>query len=294
MKNQSLKEMMYIQRLVGDISEDDLRYVDYYVSERISLFIPSVGFCQYAITPQHTHPAYSFILFFSKNQGVVSPEIDVTPNHYLVTAISPDIPHEEKEGDTFTRYIAILIDKDFYEKIYVDYCGELPEKYVWKQFVIEHEIMTYIKKFMTEYEHKNSGYNNILTALSEIITHQIIRSLIKIDVKSDFITNKFEIEKVVEYLYQHYWEKITIATLSQIAKMSEAHFIRVFKKETGVSPMEFLIKVRIEKAKIFLRNTTENITEIALKCGFNSTAHFSSSFTKLMGINPSTYRKSYN
>lgn len=46
------------------ISESDLKYVDYYVSENFAIFIPSVGFCEYAIMPQHTHPAYSFILFF--------------------------------------------------------------------------------------------------------------------------------------------------------------------------------------------------------------------------------------
>ncbi len=288
------KEIKSIQRLVGDISESDLRYVEYYVSEHFSIFIPSVGFCQYAITPQHTHPAYSFILFFSKDQGIVSPEIEIYPNHYLVTAMSPDIPHEEKEGDTFTRYIAILIEKDYYEKIHIDYCGKQPEKYIWKQFITDHEIMTYIKKFMTEYDNKKSGYDNILKALGEIITHLFIRNLLKIDVKVDYITDKFEIENVIEYLHQHYWEKITIATLAQITKMSDAHFIRVFKKETGLSPMEFLIKVRIEKAKKFLRNSTENITEIALECGFSSTAHFSSSFTKLMGVNPSTYRKSFS
>ena len=63
--------LQMIQNLVGDISESNLKYVDCYISDELGLFIPSVGFCEYAIIPQHTHPAYSFVLFFSKEQNIV-------------------------------------------------------------------------------------------------------------------------------------------------------------------------------------------------------------------------------
>lgn len=147
MKKITAKDMTNIQKLVGDISESNLKYVDYCVSENFGIFIPSVGFCEYAIMPQHTHPAYSFVLFFSKEQSLRPVTIKILPEHYLVTAMTPGIPHEEKETDTFTRYMAIFISKKLYETIYSNYRPKPPEQYFWDQFLVGHEIMIYLKKF---------------------------------------------------------------------------------------------------------------------------------------------------
>jgi hypothetical protein len=51
-----------IRRLVGVVTKEQLRYVDCFVSEEIALFMPMGGPCFYALTPEHTHPAYMFIL----------------------------------------------------------------------------------------------------------------------------------------------------------------------------------------------------------------------------------------
>lgn len=293
MKKIKAEDMTNIRKLVGDITESNLKYVDYYVSENFGIFIPSVGFCEYAIMPQHTHPAYSFTLFFSKRQSIIPVKIKVLPEHYLVTAMAPNVPHEEKETDTFTRYMAIFVSQELYETIYKNYSSTSPEQYCWDQFLVGHEMMTYLKKFMSEYENKLPGFQNVLEALATTISHQIVRSILKITMKVDFVTDKFEIERTVEFIYQHFGAKLTISDLAQIASMSESHFIRVFKKETGYSPMEFLIRVRIDKAKKLLRSGTKNITEVSLQCGFSSTSHFSSSFTKHTGVTPSEYQNSY-
>ncbi|MBC2581670.1 helix-turn-helix domain-containing protein [Clostridium sp. DJ247] len=288
------KSLKDIQRLVGNITEKNLNYVDYYIAKHLGMFIPSVGFCEYAITPQHTHPAYSFVLFFSEEQSIVPLTIDVLPNHYLVTAISPDINHEEKETDTFTRYIAIFISSEFYEDHYNIYSNKSPDSYFWKQFLVTQDIMIYIKKFMSEYENKQPGYESILESLSTIITHQLIRGVLEIGASSDLFMEKFEVEKAIEYMHQNFGEKLTVGSLAKLVNMSESHFIRTFKQETQLTPIEFLIKLRIDKAKKLLRGRTKTITEIALQCGFNSTSHFSSCFVKQLGSTPTDYQNLYS
>lgn len=294
MKTDLKKDIKKVQRLVGNISESNLKYVDYYVSDNLGIFIPSVGFCEYAIMPQHTHPAYSFILFFSKDQSFVPTKIKVLPKHYLVTAISPDVPHEENETDTFTRYIAIIISRELYDAQYEIYSGQPPENYIWEQFLVGYDIMIYLKKFMAEYENRVIGSEKVLEALAVIITHQLIRNILKINSPTDIITEKFEIEEVVEYMNQHFGKKLSVDGMAKKANMSQSHFIRIFKKETGMAPMEYLIKMRIEKAKKLLRSGTKNITEISLQCGFNSTSHFSSSFARHAGMTPSDYQNTYS
>ena len=282
------------QALVGDVTEDDLRHVDYYVSDNFGIFIPSVGFCQYAIRPRHVHPAYSFILFFSGEQSVVPVEIEIKPEHYLVTAMSPDVPHEENPADSFTRYIALLISGELYEAQYAAYSRIPPGQYNWDQFLVPHDIMFLLKKFMAEYENKLPGYEQVLEANAVAITHQLIRSLLGINVAPDFITERFEIEGVMEYMQQNYGQKLSVKKLAKIINMSESHFTRIFKKETGMAPMEYLLGVRLDKARKLLRAGAMNITEVSMNCGFNSISHFSSCFTKHLGLTPSEYQNTYS
>lgn len=288
------KSLKSSQRLVGNITKENLKYVDCYISQNLSMFIPSVGFCEYAITPKHTHPAYSFVLFFSKEKSIVPLEIEVLPNHYLVAAMSPEIHHEEKETDTFTRYIAIFISREFYEKYYSIYSCKSPDRYFWKQFLIKQDVMIYIKKFMSEYENKRPGYESILESLSVIITNELIRSILEVPVSSDLFMEKLETEKAIEYMHQNFGDKLKVEHLAKLVNMSESHFIRTFKKETQLSPIEYLIGLRLDKAKKLLRGKSKNITEIALQCGFNSSSHFSSCFLKQFGITPTEYEDLYS
>lgn len=283
-----------IQKLVGKIEESHLKYVDYYVTDDFGIFIPTVGFCEYAITPQHTHPSHSFILFLSKNQSIVPSSIEIKDNHYLCAVTSPKIPHEEKKTDFFTRYIAIFISEKMYDEQYKAYGSQRQEKQLFYKYLINHDIMHYLKKFMSEYESHLPGREEVLNALGLVITNQLIRGMLNINGREELIIEKFEIEKVIAYMHQHFGQKISNPMLAKLVDMSESHFIRTFKKETNMSPMGYLMKIRIDKAKKLLHSGEKNITEVSLMCGFNSTAHFSSSFAKHMYMTPSQYQKLNN
>ncbi len=290
----SESRLSIIRRHVGDITHENLKYVDCYVSENLSIYIPSVGFCEYAIRPDHTHPAYSFIIFFSKEQSIMPAKIKILPTTYLVAAIAPKMKHQEDKNDTFTRYAAIFISKEFYEKLYSIYSINPPENYFWNQYLVGQDIMIYIKKFMAEYENNLKGNESILEALSTIITHQIIRSVVSVHNNEEKFIEKFGIEKVIEYMNQNFGKKISIHELAGVANMSDSHFIRTFKKKTGTAPMEYLIKMRISKSKKLLRSNAKSISEISLQCGFNSLSHFSTCFMKNIGLSPSKYQNNYS
>lgn len=78
--------------------------------------------------------------------------------------------------------------------------------------------------------------------------------------------------------------------LLKIAHMSRSNLMRVFRKATGQTPIEYLVRLRIQKAMELLRTTTLTITEIALEVGFNDSNYFSRQFRKTIGQSPSDYR----
>ena len=67
----SVSELAIIGRLVGEATPEQLRYVECFIAEPVSLFVPAVGPCQYALSRNHAHPGYSFVLAFDRNTGIV-------------------------------------------------------------------------------------------------------------------------------------------------------------------------------------------------------------------------------
>ncbi len=88
-----------------------------------------------------------------------------------------------------------------------------------------------------------------------------------------------------------YAKPLEIAGLAQIACVSEAHFIRVFRATFGEPPHRYLQRRRVERAMFLLRETDRSVTEICFDVGFNSLGSFSRTFTGIVGEPPSTYRR---
>ncbi len=97
-------------------------------------------------------------------------------------------------------------------------------------------------------------------------------------------------ETILYYIQNHYHEKITSKTLSDLCYMNESHFCRFFKKNFGKAPLSYINEYRIEKACDLLLSTTKSITEIALSTGFEDINYFSRTFKKLKGVSPNQFR----
>lgn len=96
---------------------------------------------------------------------------------------------------------------------------------------------------------------------------------------------------MIGYMQSNYSKKITLEELALEAHYSPFHFIRLFKKETGKTPFQYLTKVRLEKAKEFLTATDKPVTEICFQCGFQNSSHFANFFKLHTGISPSKFRR---
>ena len=93
-----------------------------------------------------------------------------------------------------------------------------------------------------------------------------------------------------DYVASHQSESITLEEIARALNVSKFHFCRKFKHATGLTFVEYLSRVRIEKAKILLHNKKLRITDIAYEVGFQSLTHFNRIFRKLVGHSPTEYR----
>lgn len=101
------------------------------------------------------------------------------------------------------------------------------------------------------------------------------------------------IRKAKQYIQNHYGESITLEEVSGIVGLSPAYFSALFKKTEGEGFAKYLIRVRIEQAKILLRETNIPVSEICRRVGYNDLKHFTQTFEKTAGVKPATYRKLY-
>jgi len=94
----------------------------------------------------------------------------------------------------------------------------------------------------------------------------------------------------IKYLEHNDDQSLSIKDIAKLCNVSEVYFRRLFKKYSGMSPVEFRIKSRIEKAKIYLEYEGMSVSEISERLGFISPAYFTQQFKKYTGMTPTNYK----
>lgn len=101
-----------------------------------------------------------------------------------------------------------------------------------------------------------------------------------------------ELDPALKYIYENYTSpSITNARLAEECRLSEVYFRRLFTRQFKSSPKQFIIDLRIQKAKQLLCEGTQKIWAISEECGFSSTYHFCRLFKQHTGVTPGEYRK---
>lgn len=99
------------------------------------------------------------------------------------------------------------------------------------------------------------------------------------------------LKDMMTYIHQHYAEVITLQNLADIASISSSECQRCFKQFLSLSPIQYLIHYRLEVAAKYLGEQAFTVSQIALKCGFESHSYFSKQFKEKYNLSPTAYRK---
>ncbi len=104
--------------------------------------------------------------------------------------------------------------------------------------------------------------------------------------------SKQKLRQAIEYIQTHLGENLSLTDIANELGISQYYFCHLFKRSTGMSPHQFLIRQRIEQAKRLLRQPERTITSIAMECGFANQSHFARYFRQHTGMNPNQFRRS--
>lgn len=144
-------------------------------------------------------------------------------------------------------------------------------------------------QIIREMQLKRENYEDLLTLLMRHILLMINR-YIKEDLSSGSDVMN-EIERATHYFNDNYNKNIMIEQYAKEHLMSKNWFIYSFKQIMKVTPMQYIISLRISAAKNYLENTTYNISEIANLVGYDNALYFSRIFSRHTGLSPTEYRK---
>lgn len=159
-------------------------------------------------------------------------------------------------------------------------------------------VMDEFSSIFNEYVTQDKAYRMMVKGSILKILAYLVRNLQLEKYTSEELIKATEILKnlstVFNYINENFEKNITLQEISELINYSPYYFTRFFKNNTGMTFIEYLNRVRIEKAETMLINQCENITEIAFMCGFNSLKTFNRVFKATAGCSPSSFRLGHN
>jgi AraC family transcriptional regulator len=181
--------------------------------------------------------------------------------------------------ETIARYAALSLDAAHYELI--------------SQLAIDDSLI-YSLVLAIKNQTEQSIYDlfYIESALTMLIAHLLRYYSVQqnfLKAQSDCLTNA-KFGQVVDYIQSHLEHNPSLLELATLVDLSACHFARVFKGSIGVTPHQYLLMCRIDKAKQLLVHKQLSLAEIAQQVGFHDQSRFTGVFRKRVGITPKQYR----
>ena len=147
---------------------------------------------------------------------------------------------------------------------------------------------------LAEAENAASGSKFAVDMLARSLAVRLLRSHSTLSprtvVQSLPITGP-RLRKVVEFMRNNLSDDMPLSQLAVLGGLSQSHFARAFREAIGEPPHQYLIKLRVARARDLLENSALSIIEIALECGFNQPNHFASTFRLSTGMSPRAWRQ---
>lgn len=212
-------------------------------------------------------------------------------NPGLVTLVPAHLPHSSS-GDRTAEVILLHIQPSFVQ-LQAHRLGHNGPVELTPELGVEDPLLSGLSTTLLE-EVKRGGPNGPVyaeTLLEALATH-VIRRFGRPSTGENAVATipmRHEMRRALEFIQERLVEDFSMRDLAQFAGLSEFHFSRMFKKSVGLSPHQYVLQQRIERAKRMLMTGSSNLAEVAIQCGFCDQSHFTSHFKRQTGLTPKRF-----
>ena len=155
------------------------------------------------------------------------------------------------------------------------------------------EVSGCLRNILREMEQKNTGYEDVCQAYMEILIIRLMRNTaLAVPTEPQSLSCNRQCAAVKRYIDLHFKEALTLEQLAEDAHMNKFYLSHAFKREYGISPINYMIDKRIEESKYLLAETDLSMSQIAQLLGFSSLSYFSQVFRRTQAVSPMEYRQS--
>ncbi|MFZ7102919.1 MAG: helix-turn-helix domain-containing protein [Peptococcaceae bacterium] len=193
------------------------------------------------------------------------------------------------------EYRNLGFNREFFEETAWEATGKRTVKFREREFVPNPHLLQIIARFEDEVVNFAGSCPLMLQSISVQMVIEFLRctGINTIREPREPSRENSYVSKATEYMRAYYNAEINIEDICREINLSSFYFIRLFKAQTGKTPHEYLMDIRLEQAKALLQQGTTSVEETARLCGFVHPGHFSSFFRNNMGMPPSEYRKKH-
>lgn len=254
------------------------------------------------ILNSHWHEQIQFFYFTSGNAVIRcnSETFEVNANDFIIIN-SKELHYIENISGNLTLYL-IKIDLTFIysnkaDSIQAQFLTPLSQNLISFENLVRNDesLLMCVNRIIHEYFTKEIGFELAIKSQVYDLIVILLRGYIKKIYNENELQSKLfllqRFKNVINYMESCFTEKIDLEKLSKMAGFSKGHFCRLFKQITGLSAIDYINNLRINKASDLLKNSDLNITEIAVSCGFSDSNYFSRIFKNNKKISPMQMKK---
>jgi len=244
----------------------------------------------------HSHDSYEFVICYTRLPSAIIDGRIFNRTKNSLFAVNPMQKHgiisDIKGFNLCGIHVAKILIQNVAECMY----GSQEVVFSNESFVVNHDLSMMVRLFLEELRYKQSGYEYLVENIGLLIAGNLMRQIKhSLTSRPQLVPRQDEegLKTVIDYMNENYTAGVSCAELAKLVKMNKYCFIRSFKAKTSKTPYEYLLDLKIEKAKKMLQANNCSITEISMLCGFSSHSHFTSTFKKRTGISPTEYKADY-
>ena len=243
---------------------------------------PEHTFQQHVVALHHyPHPARSERAFAGRQQSE-------TLNDGDIVLIPAGVPHANR-WDQPGRFSAVIFEPARLAALLpeANQSLELLPQFTFWDPLVRQLILALEQQVLTAQSGSSLYADSLSTALAaHLLTHYSPRAKAEPEPPSC----PTRIRRATAFIEDNFQRNLTLAEIASAAHSSQFHFARLFRKATGLSPYQFLLRCRIDRAAALLRTTDLSIDEIAFRVGFGSASQLSAHFRRRTGATPAAFR----